>query len=100
MLNSIFTTLEEEKYQKKSKYQNTPTKPPFKNKQIRFAYIFFQFNHQKLNNIIYMDMDQTFRTTSMRTNPIPTLYSLGKSMINYHFDNCFSIRLKNSDKDI
>ena len=96
MLNSIFTTLEEEKI----KIQKHTNKAPFKDKQIRFTYIFFQFNHQKLNNIIYMDMDQTFRTTSMRTNPIPTLYSLGKSMINYHFDNCFSIRLKNSDKDI
>lgn len=47
-----------------------------------------------------MDMAQTFRTASMRTNPTPTLYSLGKSMINYHFNDCFSIRLKNSDKDI
>ena len=96
MLNRIFTTLEEEKI----KIQKHTIKAPFKDKQIRFTYIFFQFNHQKLNNIIYMDMAQTFRTASMRTNPTPTLYSLGKSMINYHFNDCFSIRLKNSDKDI
>ena len=82
MLNSIFTTLEEEKI----KIQKHTNKAPFKDKQIRFTYIFFQFNHQKLNNIIYMDMAQTFRTASMRTNPTPTLYSLGKSMINYHFN--------------
>ena len=58
--------------------------------------IISQKEHQYMN----MQINHSFRMASMRTFSIPSHANAGKPMLNYHFDKCFSIRLKKSDKDI